>query len=181
MGFDPEKPLIGADVEVYPDRVTVRIRGSKTDQYNLGCIRTQHESGDAGVCPVQAFRELFAAFPERRRGGSESHLPLFRLEQADGLKRSTLQAWLKRAAVANGFPPGRFGSHSLRIGGATDIYAEKGPASERLILERGRWDSVVGKIYARAIADAHAELSIEIGNADGLEEEAATPASPRRQ
>ena len=42
----------------------------------------------------------------------------------------------------------KFGAHSARIGGATDL-AERGDVSEVLLRAKGRWASDIGAIYAR--------------------------------
>jgi hypothetical protein len=39
------------------------------------------------------------------------------------LRRHELHAYLVRAAIASGQPPSRFGSHSLRFGGASALWA----------------------------------------------------------
>ncbi len=97
------------------DSATVLIRGSKTDQFNLGCLRSQHRVGGT-LCPVGAMK-LWA----RVAHGDE---PIF---DAKGLHakrdgRTRIQNWLRTAATAVGLPPGRVGTHSLRIGGATALY-----------------------------------------------------------
>eukprot|EP00959_Pyramimonas_sp_CCMP1952_P074939 1565951-Pyramimonas_sp.AAC.1 len=37
--------------------VVLHITSSKTDQYNVGCVRNQHETGTS-LCPVAALRQL---------------------------------------------------------------------------------------------------------------------------
>ena len=62
-GWDQRTILLGRDVEfrkngalappgVEPDEVTIRIRGSKTDQLNAGEVRNHFRSGDASICVV---------------------------------------------------------------------------------------------------------------------------------
>ena len=121
-GFDANKCVTGDDVQLYVDRATLYLKGSKTDQYNLGSIRSHARSEDADLCPVVGLEDMLRQFPERRPGGPEAHLPLFRFDDGSGVLRSMIQGLLEMAAVALGLPPGRFGSHSLRIGGATAMY-----------------------------------------------------------
>jgi integrase len=97
------------------DSVTVLIRGSKTDQYNLGCLRSQHRVGGT-LCPVGVMKMW----------GSLAHgdEPIFDAQgphaKRDG--RTRIQNWLRVAAAAVGLPAHRVGTHSLRIGGATALY-----------------------------------------------------------
>ena len=67
------------------------------------------------------------------------------------------------------------GGASLRIGGATDLYARYGGASARVIKERGRWDSDIHFVYARPSATAHLAASREVGDACDVDLEAAFP------
>ena len=165
VGFDDKKAVRGEDAQLVGDRLTLRIRGSKTDQYNLGCVRSQHRSGDDLVCPVRAWEALFAAFPARRLGGSESHLPVFRFKDGSGFHRSAMQAWLERGAVAEGLPPGRYGSHSLRIGGATALY--NACREVETVKRYGRWSSASFSLYLWEAADATEGLSRDMVKSEG--------------
>lgn len=51
-----------------------------------------------------------------------------------------------------------WGSHSCRIGGATDLVAT-GKASPLLLQVKGRWASDVGRIYARMTRRCHLAVS----------------------
>ena len=51
-----------------------------------------------------------------------------------------------------------FGAHSTRIGGATELTA-RGGASELLLQAKGRWDSEIGRIYARMTRRMHMQAS----------------------
>ena len=139
VGFDSKKCVTGNDAQLYDDRATLYLKGSKTDQYNLGCIRSHSRSEDPDLCPVAGIEDILRQFPERRAGGSESHLPLFRFDDGSPVLRSLVQGLLDLAAVALGLPPGRFGSHSLRIGGATAMLHAGMPVD--LIKRMGRWVS----------------------------------------
>ena len=50
--------------------------------------------------------------------------------------------------AAVGENPDHFGTHSLRIGGATALFA--GGASETVIRTMGRWSSDLHRLYVRA-------------------------------
>jgi len=113
------------------DSVAVLITGSKTDQYNLGCMRTQHRVGGV-LCPVGSAR-LWAlnhgSDPSQPLAGSGRH----------AVKRELIQSWLRLAAGGTGVPPERIGTHSLRIGGATALHRAGWELAQ--IQRFGRWAS----------------------------------------
>jgi hypothetical protein len=115
----------------------LNITGSKTDQYNVGTVRNQFRSGEL-LCPVVALVDLNTHFPQRLRG-SEKMLALCRFANGRPVRREDVQHLLQLAAVAAGQDPGRMGSHSLRIGGATALYHT---TQDLEIVKRfGRWAS----------------------------------------
>ena len=59
---------ISAGFTVPPDEITIRIRGSKTDQINLGEVRNQFRSKHEGLCVVEALAALRARFPGEKGG-----------------------------------------------------------------------------------------------------------------
>ena len=61
------------------------------------------------------------------------------------MKREQIQDALERSAIACGFPPNRFRSQSLRIGGATALYHVRPGVA--LIQRFGRWSSSAFQAY----------------------------------
>ena len=165
------KILLGEDIELgggeegEPEWMTVRIRGSKTDQYSLGCVRSHSRSKDPTLCPVLATAAVQRLFPQRKRGGSESHLPFFRFSSGACVLRSLIQAWLARAALGVGLPGARFGSHSLRIGGATAMYAIC--QDVELVKRFGRWISSSFSLYLWERKDATVDLANQMVQTSG--------------
>ena len=135
LTFRKEGELVGRAAEA--DSVGHRFRGSKMDQYNAGEWRNQWRGGE--VCVLEALSWLQNLFPERFGEGEEAEKPLFRLADGSPLWRSYVQGWLERAAAEEGYAPERFGSHSLRIGGATAML--HAGVSVDLIKRMGRWVS----------------------------------------
>ena len=59
-----------------------------------------------------------------------------------------INGWVKRLMAAIGENPVEFGSHSMRIGGATALFAAG--ANETVIRTMGRWSSDMHRLYVRA-------------------------------
>ena len=94
------------------------------------------EAALLGAALLEALRE---AAPERFQDGVEGRKPLFRWSSGRVVKREQLQAALQRAAAAEGLPPRRYKSHSLRIGGASALWHTLGDAEA--VKRWGRWSS----------------------------------------
>lgn len=148
-----ERTLRGIDIDFRQDNVSVdpwnaeevvvMLKQTKTDQLGFGTVRNHFLTNDV-LCPVKALAEVFRQFPERWRG-SESSLPLFRMEGGEPIQRSDIQQLLRNAAIATGLDPDRIGTHSLRSGGATAMY-HVCPDVQKL-RRYGRWNSDSFHLY----------------------------------
>ena len=125
------------------DEIVVHLKGSKTDQYNVGCTRNHYRT-HALLDPVGALEDLEKHFPQRLRG-SESRSPLLRWQDSSVVKRSQVHDLLVLAAVAAGMEASEVGSHSLRIGGATAMYHVVGDLQQ--VRRFGRWASDAFHVY----------------------------------
>ena len=72
----------------------------------------------------------------------------------------------RRFATALGLDPSEFGGKSFRIGGATDWRDIFGADAERVIKQRGRWQSDIAFLYQRALAETHLRGSAAVADAD---------------
>ena len=167
---DPGKGMRGMDVLLrekgtycrmeripYADEVVLTVRGSKTDIYNKGESRNHFAASDR-LCPVKATINLFRHFPQRYRGGSEDQAPLFRTEDGKVLPRAAVTSLLSASAKALGMAEGDLGTHSLRFGGASAIWASYGDS--QMVKRWGRWSSDSFQTYiwdARKSAQGVAE------------------------
>ena len=153
--WDYNKVICGVDVEFRvkgrvckddeePDEMTLRIRGSKVDQLNVGQVRN-HYATDEELCVVKAMWQMRKKLPHRFGKGSEALLPLFRWSTGEPITRTEIVSWLTKAALSQGVPPERVASHSLRIGGATALYHTCGDLG--LVQRMGRWKSGCFHIY----------------------------------
>ena len=124
------------------DELVLRIRGSKTDQLNRGEWRNHFRRGehteDGALCVVEAMACYEKHAPERFRG-SEKCSPLFVWASGRLLTKGDMKALLERAAVAAGVHPDSIGTHSLRIGGASALWAAYKDSA--LVQRWGRWTS----------------------------------------
>ena len=82
--------------------------------------------------------------------GRGSSTPLFRDPQTNSpLRTNHLRDLIRRMMAAVKEPdPTQFGTHSLRIGGATALFAAG--ADETVIRTMGRWSSDCYRLYVRA-------------------------------
>ena len=108
------------------DAASVLIRGSKTDQFNLGCIRTMHRAGGV-FCPVGVMK-LWSTLCSADPGCEKLRV-----------RREDIQLWLRLAAAEEGIPVDRVGTHSLRVGGATALF--NAGYDLGMIQRFGRWSS----------------------------------------
>ena len=121
------------------DELGIAFRSSKADIFNAGELRNHFRAEDADFCVVEAVAMVQERFPERFGDGREATLPICRFANGSPVFRSQLQVWIARAAREEGYDTDRFGSHSLRIGGATALY--HAGVSVEIIKRVGRWAS----------------------------------------
>ena len=88
---------------------------------------------------------FFHHFPDRMPGGVDQDLPA--LTELDGrlMSRESVQTALQMAAKALGFDQSRLGSHSLRFGGASALWAAYHDSG--LVRRWGRWASDTFQSY----------------------------------
>ena len=152
-GWDARKILRGCDVVfrcqgkvlkgpeiAAADQVSLFLRESKADQFNQGAVLTHFAAAPdlADLCPVRALRDLHLTFPERWE--AEALEPLFRWEDSSPVARPMVRDLLGEAGEQEGVPRGEVGTHSLRAGGASAVFAASGgnaPLTQRV----GRWAS----------------------------------------
>ena len=153
------------------DEVVLKIRGSKTDQLNRGEWRNHFRAGNAGdeqggcpkLCVVEALAMYEAHAPERFTG-NQKELALFAWASGALLTRSEVQQALECAAVAMGMQADEVGSHSLRIGGASALWAAYKDSA--LVRRWGRWSSDAFHGYLWETRDAAEGVSSRMAEVD---------------
>lgn len=153
----------GAPVQHFgdADEVALCIRGSKTDQLNRGEWRN-HFRAQGELCIVDALAEYQRKAPECfDRDRNER---LFRWQSGSYLVREDVQRILESAALAGGAEPGSVGSHSLRIGGASALWAAYKDSA--LVRRMGRWTSDAFHGYLWETRDAAQDVASRMGQVD---------------
>ena len=177
VGYNqPDKGLRGQDVVLKThgrectlqdikeaDEIVLTIRSSKTDIYNRGEIRN-HFRSEEEICPVKAAITLFLNYPQRYGGGNDTMGPLFRTEDDRLLPRGAVQAMIERSGKALNMPEGDLGTHSLRFGGASAIWAAYGESA--LVKRWGRWASDSYQTYLWDARKASQDVAKRMASVD---------------
>ena len=146
------QPIEAGDFE-RADALTILFELSKTDQNRIGCTRTVFATGD-DLCPVEAYKQL------RRVRGSDWNAREAVMMDKSGwiMNRDFMASLLKVAGVDCGVPSSEVATHSLRIGGATAMYATQ-KYSDDEIRRFGRWKSDCWRRYVYSAREAVAGLA----------------------
>ncbi|XP_075129576.1 uncharacterized protein LOC142203043 [Leptodactylus fuscus] len=132
--------LLSEDIELFTDGLEFRIRRSKTDQAGKGAKVILFGIPECIMCPVRCLRDYL---PSVRMSG----IPLLRHATGDNLSRFQFVAVFRKCVVASGREPKEFGSHSFRIGAATE--AARHGLGEDVVRKIGRWESIRFRSYLR--------------------------------
>ena len=163
-GFDkPEFVINRADlVELTKERATIMMHpcknmrhvGGKTCPLIIG-------AGGTFVDSIKELENLLRVDPTPP--GQEHSTPLFRDPTTNKpLSYETVQSTIKKLMEAIGEDPAHFGTHSLRIGGATALFAAG--ANETVIRTMGRWSSDLYRLYTRACFEQCQEWTKRAGS-----------------
>ena len=98
------------------------------------------------------------------KGGKGSHDRLLVFDNGNPMRRAYLQSVSGRAGIALGVDPGRLGSHSLRFGGASALWARYHDAG--VVKRWGRWASDTFQGYLWEGREGAAGVSTAMVEAD---------------
>ena len=148
--FQSSKHLTRGDIaECSADRLVLMMLPCKNMRHLTGktCPLVIGAGGEY-VDAVHEVRNMLAVDPVDRSLASVT--PLFRDPVSnEPLRTNHLRDLIRRLMGAVGEPdPSQFGTHSLRIGGATALFAAG--ADETVIRTMGRWSSDCYRLYVRA-------------------------------
>ena len=142
--YSPNQHLLKRDIHLTHNCLVITVKASKSDPFRASCTLPVAATGTS-TCPVRAMRGFL--------NGSRHMLwkPLFTLSSGEFLTRARLTHLLRKLLQATGMSAEqsrRYGSHSLRIGAATDAAAAGLP--DWLIQAAERWKSTVYHRYIRS-------------------------------
>ena len=80
--------------------------------------------------------------------GEDKSTPMFRKSDGSAFTTDDIRNIVRQIVVALGLDPDMYGAHSLRIGGATALFAAG--ADPMVIRTMGRWSSDCYRLYVRA-------------------------------
>ncbi|KAM4017655.1 uncharacterized protein ACNLHF_023442 [Anomaloglossus baeobatrachus] len=132
--------LMFEDVQVSSSQVECRIRRSKMDQLGRGRLVVLYAVPGEELCPVRLVERFMAV-----RGGLPG--PLLRHLNGSFLSRFQFVAVLRLSLCNAGERPEEFGSHSFRIGAATE--AARWGLGDEVVKRIGRWESSCFRRYVR--------------------------------
>ncbi|KAG6941418.1 hypothetical protein JG687_00019666, partial [Phytophthora cactorum] len=115
------------------DIVGITLSGAKNNQFGRQEIRFHHKSADKLICPVRGARWVLKGAAFFGRWPDDPALST----HAGGITSESISATIKAAAAQYGLDPGRFSTHSVRIGGATSLLNSGADRLEIKLL--GRW------------------------------------------
>jgi hypothetical protein len=147
--IDVDSTIMRSDItELSTERLTLRMAPCK-NMHHLGGKTCPLVIGADGkfVDAVAEVRNLLAVDPTPQ--ASAGVTPLFRDPDTNfPLRYDVVNSWIKRLVSAIGEDPSEFATHSMRIGGATALFAAG--ANETVIRTMGRWSSDMHRLYVRA-------------------------------
>ena len=148
--FQASEHMVPADVTFFMcdgrRHARVRMRKRKDLRVLRGKQATVYLAGGAGGF-FDAVVELELWLEERRASGIPEGCALFCHPDGSALTVAQVRDMVKAVMQAAGFDPGRYGAHSLRIGGATAALAAGVPPAQIRLM--GWWASDVYEIYCR--------------------------------
>lgn len=154
------------DAQVSRQRVPLLIRRRSADD------RDTRPPVMGSCCAWEAARTLWCDRVAAVAAHELVTAPFFALSDGRPVHTSVVKSFVREAAAAVGEPEDEFDAHSLRVGGATDLYFLFGPAeAERLIQKRGRWLSDISQIYSRLSASAEMHNYASMADARGIDME----------
>lgn len=140
LGLRDQMGIQCSEVQVQDDTLKIWLRRSKTDQLGKGTWVQLRNSGVQECCPLSECYSFLHS--SGLKGGS-----IFLHKNGAKISSAHLLAVLWKTQVGVGQDPGQFGTHSFRIGAATEA-ARLGWDIED-IKRIGRWNSACCNIYDR--------------------------------
>ena len=150
-------------IELTSERMTVMMAPCKNMRHLSGkTCPMVIGAGASTVDAVAEMRNLLAVDPTPTAHANTT--PIFRdPSTGEALSYAYMLKIVHDLMLAIGENPDHFGTHSLRIGGATALFAQG--ADETVIRTMGRWSSDIHKLYVRACFERCVEWTRKAGSA----------------
>ena len=132
--------LLKKDITIHKDRMTIRIKGSITDQFRRSTSILISKTSTS-TCPVRAMKHFI------KYGHHHRSLPLYTFQDGTFLIRHRVSMMTKSLISSKVSDTYLYSSHSYQIGAATAAAAAGIPDS--LIQILGRWHSNAYRSYIR--------------------------------
>lgn len=145
--YDSTRHLARRDVHVTEDGLLFNIKWSKTQQAVATTSVAAPAMPGRVICPLAAYHRMIAHAPTQ-----SPHQPLLSFIDGSPLPVSYIDRVWDTALQGMGIPPRVYTLHSLRRGGATEVYAA-GVASIAEIQQHGNWQS--SAVYQYLPTDPH--------------------------
>lgn len=133
--FDPTRHLTRSDVYLTSEAVVFNIKWSKTQQGPSASSVAAPAMPGRVFCPVAACQRMLQHAPTR-----DANQPLLSFPDGSPLPISYIDKVWDTALMGMGIPQRTYTLHSLRRGGATEVYGA-GTASVQEIQQHGQWRS----------------------------------------
>lgn len=161
-GSGKKTTLTWSDCEISSNGAQIRVflKTSKSDLRSRGVWVTIKATGSS-VCPVSYM--LMVSRYCAKSGVEREECPVFHHPDGKPWTYKELHAGIRGAVQALGFNSKEYGSHSLRIGGATTLALQGVQA--HVIKSKGRWKSLAYQLYVRDNGEHEESVAKAFGRA----------------
>ena len=159
--FISDKNLTRADIERCDEKMLVMMIHPCKNMIHVGGKTCPLVIGAGGKYIDAAHEVANMLRVDPTPAGRAKSTPLFRGPSC-ALRDSDISIAVKRCMASVGEDPAHFASHSLRIGGATALFAAGADCT--VIRTMGRWSSDLYRLYVRACFEKSIEWSRRCGS-----------------
>ena len=161
--FDPRTNLTRSDIKRCDERMLVIMIHPCKNMHELSGKTSPLVIGAGGRFIDAAAEVANMLRVDPVPSGMEAVTPLFRDPvSGQALRQAHVMLAIRRCMARIGEDPAHFGTHSLRIGGATALFAAGADAT--VIRTMGRWSSDLYRLYVRACFEKSIEWSKRCGS-----------------
>jgi hypothetical protein len=151
-GAELTSGIVGAQIVFWPrgEGYSLKLRRTKTHRKGAGLVIQVPDY----ACPTSSCKLLRQSFAQRRLAPTDLVFPVRRRGRLIADQQASiahLRKLIKSSVSSIGLDATQFSAHSLRAGGATDLFAAGVPFAT--IQKMGRWVSAAAVLYYRSVED----------------------------